>query len=44
MKKIITQAILVSAISGAEVDTKVAKIMEHFNLDDIEAKIKADLI
>lgn len=39
MKKIITQAFLVSAISAADakVDADVAKIMHYVNFEEIEA-------
>lgn len=45
MKKIITQAFLVSAIAAdASVDTQVSQIMNSINFEDIEKSIKADLI
>ena len=45
MKKIITQAFLVSAIAAdASVDAQVAQIMNYINFEDIETSIKADLI
>lgn len=42
MKKIITQAFLISAISAqaatdAKTDAQVAKIMQYINMNDVEA-------